>query len=223
MNTIIEYLSYDIGRREKLHQCIISGNLTVEMEQNILDSLYESGVVIDGFVPELVGLPAATPSGIGSGLGWFEWRGSVALTYKAPTVNITAEQLTANFMARKGSWGGEGNPVPHTALEQVKQALFFDNQDVPDILKRIQDPAEKDIAVLEVWNAFADVPMDPETEEMEEPFLHFPARTDRETIWHWFDDNYSKGVYALLYGDGVDRTEEIARTYAEGKRPGDNQ
>ena len=223
MNTIIEYLSYDIGRHEKLHQCVISGNLTVDMEQSILGCLYESGVVVDGFIPELVGLPGILPSNGGSSLGWFEWRGSVALTYKAPTVNITAEQLTANFMTRKGSWGGEGNPVPHTALEQVKQALFFDNRDVPDILKKIQDPAEKDSAVLEVWNAFADVPMDPETEEMEEPFLHFPARTDRETIWHWFDDNYSKGVYALLYGDGVDRTEEIARTCAESKRPGDNQ
>lgn len=223
MNTIIEYLYCDTDSHEKLYKCVISGNLTAEMEQTIQDCLYESGVVMDGFVPGLIGLSAATPSDSNSGLGWFEWRGVVALTWKAPTVAITAEQLVANFVAKKGSWGGEGNPVPHTTLEQVKQALFLDSRDVPDILKSIQDSAEKDAAILEVWRAFADVPMDPETEEMEEPFLHFPARTDRETIWQWFDDNYSKGVYALLYGDGVDRTEEIAHTYAEGKRPGDNQ
>lgn len=223
MNTIIEYLSYNTGCRVKHYKCVISGNLTAEMEQSIRDCLYESGVVVDGFVPGLVGLPATSPSDSSSGLGWFEWQGAVMLTYKEPTVNIAAEQLVANFMSRKGSWGGKGTPVPHTPLEQVKQALFLDSQEVPGILDTIQAPSEKDAAVLEVWNAFADIPMDPETEEMEESFLHFPARTDRETIWHWFDSNYSKGVHALLYGDGVDRTEKIARTCAESKHPGDNQ
>lgn len=51
-----------------------------------------------------------------------------------------------------------------------------------------------------LWQEFADVPMDPETERMEVSFLHFPAGTHREEIWHWFDKLYSKGVYALLYG-----------------------
>ena len=221
MNSIIEYMFYDTNSRGKSQKCIISGSLTSEMGQRIQSCLYESGIAVDGFVPCLVGLPGSRPNNSGSGLGWFEWRGVAALTEEPPTVNITADQLVSNFMARKGNWGGEGNPVPHTTLEQVKQALFLDNRDVPGILKGIQDPAEKDAAVLEIWNAFEDVPMDPETEEMEEPFLHFPAHTDRETIWHWFDDNYSKGVYALLYGDGEDRTEEIAHTYAEGKRPGE--
>lgn len=94
----------------------------------------------------------------------------------------------------------EGEPA--APLERVKRALFFsDYTDVLAALNEIQDPDEKDAAVLEIWQAFADVPMDPETEEMEEPFLYFPARTHRETIWRWFDNNYSKGVYALLYGD----------------------
>ena len=50
-----------------------------------------------------------------------------------------------------------------------------------------------------LWEDFSDVPMDPETECMEEPFLDFPAGTHREDIWHWFDDRYSGGVYLLLY------------------------
>ena len=52
----------------------------------------------------------------------------------------------------------------------------------------------------QLWGEFADVPMNPETEEMEEPFLHFPVGTNREEIWHWFDERHSKGVVYLLYG-----------------------
>lgn len=51
----------------------------------------------------------------------------------------------------------------------------------------------------EYWEEFVDIPMNPETEEMEEPFLCFSAGTPREEIWHWFDERYSKGVAALLY------------------------
>ena len=44
--------------------------------------------------------------------------------------------------------------------------------------------------------------MDPVTEEIEEPYLHFPAGTHREEIWHWFDEQHSKGVYYLLHERG---------------------
>ena len=30
-------------------------------------------------------------------------------------------------------------------------------------------------------------------------WLHFEKGTEREEIWHWFDENHSKGVYYLLY------------------------
>ena len=59
---------------------------------------------------------------------------------------------------------------------------------------------KRDAELEQLWGEFADVPMNPETEKMEEPFLHFPARTDREEIWHWFDERHSKGVAYLLYG-----------------------
>lgn len=55
--------------------------------------------------------------------------------------------------------------------------------------------------VEELWNQFSDIPMDPETETMEEPFLHFPAGTSREDIWHWFDVNHPGGIVYLLYKD----------------------
>ena len=50
-----------------------------------------------------------------------------------------------------------------------------------------------------LWSMLEDIPMDPETERMEEPFLTFPAGTYREEIWHWFDGQHSKGVAYLLY------------------------
>lgn len=59
---------------------------------------------------------------------------------------------------------------------------------------------DRDNDLKELWEMFGDVPMNPETECMEEAFLGFPAGTHREEIWHWFDERYSKGVYALMYG-----------------------
>lgn len=60
--------------------------------------------------------------------------------------------------------------------------------------------ASKDKEIEKLWADFADVPMNPETECMEADFLHFPAGTHREEIWHWFDEKHSKGVHFLLYG-----------------------
>ena len=50
----------------------------------------------------------------------------------------------------------------------------------------------------ELWAVFEDIPMDPETEKIEDDFLNFPVGTHREEIWHWFDERYSKGVHTLM-------------------------
>ncbi len=60
----------------------------------------------------------------------------------------------------------------------------------------------RDSRIEELWAEFEDVPMNPNTECIEEAFLDFPAGTDRYTIWEWFEKNHSKGVRYLLYGDG---------------------
>lgn len=67
-------------------------------------------------------------------------------------------------------------------------------------LDEIETLAERDAKLEQLWNEFSDVPMNPETECMEEQFLAFPVGTHREVIWHWFDKRYSKGVAHLLYG-----------------------
>lgn len=59
-----------------------------------------------------------------------------------------------------------------------------------------------DKEIKKLWNELEDVPFD-ENENSElvlaQDWYIFPKGTDRETIWHWFDKNYSKGVYELLY------------------------
>lgn len=69
---------------------------------------------------------------------------------------------------------------------------------------------ERDNKLEDAWAQFGDVPMDPETEKMEEPFACFPAGTEREEIWRWFDQRHSKGVAYLLYRDGIDRTDRVS-------------
>ena len=51
-----------------------------------------------------------------------------------------------------------------------------------------------------LWEEFGDVPMNPETECIEEPWNGFPAGTNREEIWHWFEEIFSVSVADLMYG-----------------------
>ena len=45
--------------------------------------------------------------------------------------------------------------------------------------------------VKELWNEFGDVPMNPETECIEEAW---------EEIWHWFEETFDVRVADLMYG-----------------------
>ena len=59
--------------------------------------------------------------------------------------------------------------------------------------------------------------MDPETECIEERFLNWAPGTNREDIWHWFDERYSKGIVYLLYGGAEDYVLETKRLYGLSK------
>ena len=72
------------------------------------------------------------------------------------------------------------------------------------------DTLENRDRVLEMmWNDLEDVPMNPETECIEEDYYCFPAGTNREEIWHWFDERYSRGVVHLLYRTGLKQPPKI--------------
>lgn len=52
----------------------------------------------------------------------------------------------------------------------------------------------------DLWEDFGDVPMNPDTEEIEVSWNGFPAGTHREAIWRWFEITFDISVAELLYG-----------------------
>lgn len=56
-----------------------------------------------------------------------------------------------------------------------------------------------DTKVEKLWDELTDVPMNPDTECIEDDFYIWAKGTCREDIWRWFDDHHSRGVYYLLY------------------------
>lgn len=53
--------------------------------------------------------------------------------------------------------------------------------------------------VCDLWNAFSDIPLNPDTEETEVAFLDFPKGTFKEEIWHWFEKELKTSVHDLMY------------------------
>lgn len=80
-----------------------------------------------------------------------------------------------------------------------------------DAPEKIETLRERDALLEKLWDQFADVPMDPESECIEERFMGWDAGTNREEIWHWFDARHSKGVVYLLYRDAASHTPKAAR------------
>lgn len=52
----------------------------------------------------------------------------------------------------------------------------------------------------ELWNRFGEVPMNPDTEEIELEWRYFPAGTHREKIWHWFEETFDVSIAEDLMG-----------------------
>ena len=96
---------------------------------------------------------------------------------------------------------------------------------VVDAICEFDTLAERDEELEALWDKFRDVPMNPDTEKMEEPFIHFPAGTDREDIWRWFDERHSKGVaYLLCCGNAERRAltdNELLKLYIEYEKRSD--
>ena len=60
---------------------------------------------------------------------------------------------------------------------------------------------KEDLRLEKLWDELTDVPFK-EAEDYSQvlaaPWNGFPAGTDVETIWHWFDERHSKGVGWLM-------------------------
>ena len=98
-----------------------------------------------------------------------------------------------------------------TMNELHRTIPYNDYCTVMEGLQDIETLRDRDEELEELWHRFGDVPMDPETECIEEQFMGWGPGVHREEIWHWFDRRHSKGVAYLLYNDGFDRTPETAK------------
>lgn len=62
-----------------------------------------------------------------------------------------------------------------------------------DFCAEIEKFAKKEIAVY-LWGKFGDIPMNPDTEEIEIAWNGFEPGTHREDIWHWFEETFDVSV-----------------------------
>lgn len=48
------------------------------------------------------------------------------------------------------------------------------------------------------WEELGNVPIDPDSEEIEQPFLHFDTGTGRYVIWHWIEEHFNVSIGEYL-------------------------
>lgn len=152
---------------------------------------------------------------------WYRWKASECIDYDgtiifghSPTYNFCPFEDPMHIYygeKRIGIDCGSGFPVnapiyavPHgrlacLRLDDMKE--FYSEEFLDD-----EDTVYTDEQLEAFWTQFGAIPMDPETERMEDDFLCFPMGTHREEIWHWFDKRHSKGVAYLLYGETKSET-----------------
>lgn len=105
----------------------------------------------------------------------------------------------------------ELNTAAREIMNRLRNTIDYrDYSIVMDALDEIPTIEETDKELEKLWAEFEDVPMNPDTECIDEEFLGFPRETYRDEIWHWFDKRYSKGVAYLLYGGSVDKASELS-------------
>lgn len=103
-------------------------------------------------------------------------------------------------------------------VDRLHEENRLDNSDyctIHDGLSEIEPLRDRDEVLEELWEQFGAVPMNPETECIEEPFMGWDAGIHREEIWHWFDVRHSKGVAYLLCHININRTPEAEKVALE--------
>ena len=88
-------------------------------------------------------------------------------------------------------------------LESAFSQLLHQELSVPVTGVCFEKP--QDSQIENIWDELANVPFDeanvPGDMVLAEHWRGFPKGTDREAIWKFFDENHSKGVAFLLYGE----------------------
>lgn len=84
--------------------------------------------------------------------------------------------------------------VPRAMRNKAIQAYQDDTEEAPWVLEFTSESRVatrvplREVEAMALWQALGDRPVDDDG-RLEEPFLQFPIGTDREEIWHWFEQS----------------------------------
>lgn len=90
------------------------------------------------------------------------------------------------------------HPVVKECDPTIDYPFFCPNCDENMYSFEVEDVSPSTAYIL--WAEFGDVPMNPETECIEEEWYGFEAGTHREEIWHWFEETFNVSVAKDLMG-----------------------
>lgn len=116
---------------------------------------------------------------------------------------IIGEWICIEIYGGYEDYTGKEDVFPMNWLDEANESLvtFYEKLGYDVKITKQQSAIDiRDKAVERLWEQFEDVPMNPKTECIEQPFFQFAIGTHRNEIWRWFDKHYSKGVNALLMG-----------------------
>lgn len=132
--------------------------------------------------------------------GWYGIK-AVNVGFESTALVLMSDYYGGNCASVAQLFYDDGDNWKREIEKAIIATLSVQETVTPDTLLLVEipgaDKSDKDIRLEELWRQFGDVPMNPETECIEEDFLHFPASTNRMEIWHWFDEQLSLGVAYL--------------------------
>lgn len=109
---------------------------------------------------------------------------------------IELSWLVGNVMSERKIGSIDSNDLKQLIVRTAEKfETIHDDSDWYDLdyVEEITKRGNLELAKM-LWDDFEDVPMNPDTECIEEEWCGFSAGTFREDIWHWFEERFDVSV-----------------------------
>lgn len=119
--------------------------------------------------------------------GWFGFK----------KINIFDEPYGNISMGYYGASATRIHSIQENTVEEIAEIIQFwlDHESGFRVEKICVE-----MSAQELWKELGEVPMNPETEEIEIEWNGFPTGAHREEIWHWFEETFHVSVAEDLMG-----------------------
>lgn len=67
-------------------------------------------------------------------------------------------------------------------------------------IENIKSDNDIDNFLAALWDEFSNIPVDEDSDTIDDSFYIWKKGTDKTDIWHWFDNNHSLGLAVGLMG-----------------------